>query len=70
MNLERRRHERQRVELRKDHGACLNRVQLMLLYDGYVQKLLGLTSAAKVDDAFPNAVKYPVPATPTFTIPA
>ena len=39
-------------------------------FGGYVQKLLGLTSAAKFDDAFPNPVTYPAPATPTFTIPS
>ena len=38
-------------------------------FDGYVQKLLGLTSAANFDDAFPNVVPYPAPMTPTFTIP-
>ena len=38
-------------------------------FDGYVQKLLGLTSAAKFGDAFPNAVPYPAPTTPSFTTP-
>jgi len=39
-------------------------------FDGYVQKLLGMTSSDKFDNAFPSAVPYPAPSVNMFTIPA